>query len=86
MPGADTDSDGDCDTTDTNQIQTWINGTTYTVLGDVELDGEVDATDRTIAQGGAYQGVSLGTPHLSGIANRKSFAGGLLGRTRPGAP
>ncbi|MBL1217204.1 MAG: hypothetical protein D8M59_06870 [Planctomycetes bacterium] len=40
LPGADTDSDGDCDATDITQIQTWIDagGGTYDVRGDVDLD------------------------------------------------
>ena len=51
MPGADTDSDGDCDSTDITQIQTWIDAPSYDVRGDVDLDGDVDATDKSTAQG-----------------------------------
>jgi len=68
LPGADTDSDGDCDAADITQIQTWIDGSTYDVRGDV------DASDKTTAQN-SYQGTTLGWNVLSGIRNRKGYAG-----------
>ncbi len=49
LPSGDTDSDGDCDSTDTSQIQTWINAAAYDVRRDLNLDGSVNATDKTIA-------------------------------------
>src|ERR1041384_4147843 len=36
---------------DATQIQTWINGSQYDVRGDLDLDGDVDTTDKTTAQG-----------------------------------
>lgn len=48
LPGGDTDSDGDCDSTDVTQIQTWITGSTYDVRGDIDLDGDIDAADKSL--------------------------------------
>ncbi len=77
MPAGDVDGDGDVDANDTNQIQTWINGSTYDVRGDLDLDGDVDATDKTAAQ--ANNGVTLGWGKLSIDGklggNRKGYAG-----------
>ena len=97
LPGADTDSDGDCDSTDIAQIQSWINSppSPHDVRGDVDLDGDVDAGDKSSAQ--AYlEGVSLGWSSLSStdVANARAFAGyvslvteGLaLARTRTHLP
>jgi len=74
LPGADTDSDGDCDSTDISQIQTWDASGPYDVRGDVDLDGDVDSTDNSIAQG-RLEGVSLGRGNLSAIASRRSQQG-----------
>lgn len=77
LPAGDTDGDGDVDSTDTNQIQTWINGSAYDVRGDMDLDGDVQTDDKTAAT--ANNGVTLGWGKLS-IAgklggNRKGYAG-----------
>jgi RHS repeat-associated protein len=74
LPAGDTDSDGDCDGTDTSQIQTWINNSTYDVRGDLDLDGDVDATDKTIAVNN-FRGTTLGFRVLSNVGNRKGYAG-----------
>ncbi|MBL8693187.1 MAG: hypothetical protein JNJ88_03745, partial [Planctomycetes bacterium] len=76
MPAADTESDGDCDATDITQIQTWINGSAYDVRGDLDLDGDVDTTDKSTAQG-SFQGISSGPSVLSagGVENRKGYTG-----------
>ncbi|NOG55351.1 MAG: RHS repeat-associated core domain-containing protein [Planctomycetes bacterium] len=74
LPGADTDSDGDCDATDITQIQTWIDGSSYDVRGDVDLDGDVDSTDKSIAQSN-YQGTTSGWNDLTAIGNRTGYAG-----------
>ncbi|MBL1218986.1 MAG: hypothetical protein D8M59_16015 [Planctomycetes bacterium] len=74
LPGADTDSDGDCDATDITQIQTWIDASSYDVRGDVDLDGDVDATDKSTAQS-SYQGTTSGWNDLTAIGNRKGYAG-----------
>lgn len=78
IPG---DTNGDCvvDSTDTAQIQTWINGSTYNVLGDLDLDSDVDNTDKTLAT--ANIGISGGRGLLSQggatgtISNRIGYAG-----------
>ncbi|MBL8695976.1 MAG: hypothetical protein JNJ88_17915, partial [Planctomycetes bacterium] len=74
MPAADTESDGDCDATDITQIQTWINGSAYDVRGDLDLDGDVDTTDKSTAQG-SFQGITLGAHVLSNVGSRKGFTG-----------
>jgi RHS repeat-associated protein len=76
LPAGDADSDGDCDSTDTNQIQTWINGSSYDVRGDLDLDGDVDATDKTNAVNN-YSGTTLAWNVLSksSLANRRGYAG-----------
>ena len=74
MPAGDTDSDGDCDATDITQIDTWIAGTIYDLRGDLNLDGVVNATDKSIATG-TYQGTTLGRGALSSHGNRLRWAG-----------
>jgi RHS repeat-associated protein len=68
LPGADTDSDGDCDGsgagTDIAAIQGLIDISSYGVRADVDLDGDVDATDKTTAQN-QMQGIALGWSELS---------------------
>ncbi|MBI3817947.1 MAG: hypothetical protein HY286_04590 [Planctomycetes bacterium] len=74
MPAGDTDSDGDCDSTDVGQILTWKNAGHYDVRGDLDLDGDVDATDRSTAIAN-FQGTTLGWGVLSNVGNRKGYAG-----------
>jgi hypothetical protein len=76
LPGGDTDSNGVTDTTDVNQVQTWINGSTYDVRGDIDLDGDVDSTDKSTIRNN-FVGTSLarGTLTAAGVASRKSLAG-----------
>ena len=74
MPAGDTDSDGDCDAADITQIDTWIAGTIYDLRGDLNLDGVVNATDKSIATG-TYQGTTLGRGALSSHGNRLRWAG-----------
>jgi len=74
LPGGDTNSDGDCDSADSTQIQTWINGSVYDIRGDVNLDGVVDATDKSRVDS-AYIGVTLGWSTIGAFGNRKGFAG-----------
>ena len=75
LPGADTDSDGDCDATDVVQIQTWIDAPAYDVRGDIDLDGDVDATDKSTVQ--TYvQGATAGRGAPSAlVGNRRGYAG-----------
>ncbi len=76
LPGGDTDSDGDCDATDITQIQTWIDAPAYDVRGDINLDGSVNATDKSLAISN-YQGTTSGWNVLSAavVANRIGYAG-----------
>ena len=77
LPAGDGNSDGACDsgnTTDSDQVQTWINASTYDVRGDVDLDGDVDATDRSTVLS-SYAGVALGREELSGQGNRTGMGG-----------
>ena len=39
LPAGDADSDGDVDSADLTQIQTWIGAPSYDVRGDMNLDG-----------------------------------------------
>jgi len=76
LPAGDTDSDGDCDSTDVSQVQSWITGVHYDVRGDLDLDGDVDLTDKSLASG--MSGTTLGRGNLSSatkVANRKGYAG-----------
>ena len=41
LPAGDANSDGRVTTADTDQIQTWIDASTYDVRGDMDLDGKV---------------------------------------------
>jgi RHS repeat-associated protein len=76
LPGGDTDSTGATDTTDVNRVQTWINTPTYDVRGDIDLDGDVDATDKSTIRNN-FAGTSLGRGRLSmlSVGNRKGFGG-----------
>ena len=60
LPAGDADSDGDCDngdSTDTNQIQTWIDTPSYDMRGDIDLDGR----RRRDGQGRGANGCRNGT-------------------------
>jgi RHS repeat-associated protein len=76
LPGGDTDSDGDCDSTDVTQVQTWINGSQYNVRGDIDLDGDVDSNDKSTING-SFSGLTLGRGSIStsGTLNLRGFAG-----------
>jgi RHS repeat-associated protein len=65
LPGGDANSDGDNDAADATQIQGWIDAPAYDVRGDVDLDGDVDGTDKALAQGVPIGGNILGWAHLS---------------------
>ncbi len=74
LPGGDANSSGGTDATDTTQIQTWINGSAYDVRGDINLNGVVNASDKTTVTNN-YVGTTLGWNNLSAIGNRKGYAG-----------
>jgi len=75
LPAGDADSDGDVDSADLAQIQSWIDNTIYDVRGDFDLDGDVDATDKSLAN--AISGTTLGRGVLTrnSTANRFGYAG-----------
>jgi hypothetical protein len=73
LPMGDTDCDGDCDTTDVNQINTWI-GTAYNVLGDTDLDGDVDLADKNAANAAKIT-TGRGVLSYPGVKNRLGYAG-----------
>src|SRR5205085_1872229 len=62
-----------------NQVQTWINGSGYDVRGDLDLDGDVDTSDKSTVQGSPYAGASGGRGCLSTlIQNRFGYAGSTI--------
>jgi RHS repeat-associated protein len=76
MPGGDANSDGDCDTGDVAQIQTWISTPIYDVRGDLDLDGDVDTSDKSIASGSPFAGVTAGYSVISSVAgNSRAYTG-----------
>ena len=56
LPNGDSDSDGDCDSNDSNQITAWYILSAYDVRGDIDLDGDVDLTDVSLMQTGSMLG------------------------------
>jgi hypothetical protein len=64
LPEGDSNSDGLADGTDRTIIQGWINTSAYDVRGDVDLDGDVDSTDKTNLRNN-FEGVGLGSGTLS---------------------
>ena len=74
LPAGDTDSDGDCDQSDINNIDNWVSG--YDVRYDLDLDGDIDATDSSRASS-TFQGTTLGPNVLSSssVGNRKGYSG-----------
>ena len=70
----DVTANGTINATDTNQIQTWIDTSAYDARGDLDLDNDVDATDKSLAstnsgKGGGREKLSTHT------GNRKGYAG-----------
>jgi RHS repeat-associated protein len=74
LPAGDTDSDGDCDSTDDAQVTTWKNAPFYDVRGDLDLNGVVDAADETLVVS-AHQSHGRGVITSPSIGNRKGYAG-----------
>ena len=73
FPGADADSDGDCDADDATAIQALIDASSYDVRSDVDLDGDVDAADKSVAQ--SRSGDTLGRATLSLTGNYRGSRG-----------
>lgn len=74
LPAGDTDSDGDCDSTDDAQVTTWKNAPAYDVRGDLNLDGVIDATDESLVVS-AHQSLGRGVLTSTAVGNRKGYAG-----------
>ena len=76
LPGGDSNSDGKTNASDLTQVQTWINTSHYDVRGDIDLDGDVDAADKSTINLN-FTGITLGRGSLSagGVANRRGYAG-----------
>jgi len=72
LPAGDTNSDGDCDSSDETAIHVWAVG--YDVRYDYDLDGDIDGDDETLANA---NNASTGWNALSSaaVANRVSYAG-----------
>ncbi len=75
LPAGDVNSDGQVTAADTTQIQTWINASAYDVRGDLDLNGVVNSTDKTTATNNIGNTLGWGALSLSGVANRKGYAG-----------
>ena len=79
LPGGDCDSDGDCDngdSVDTDQIQTWINSSSYNLRGDLDLDGDVSSSDKALAAAVPFSGALGGWGGGSALAeNSLGFEG-----------
>jgi len=81
MPAGDTDSDGDCDSADESEINSWrtANPFVYRVRGDIDLDGDIDTGDMNLVQN-VFLGINLGRGVLSSalVANNRGIAGYTL--------
>jgi RHS repeat-associated protein len=76
LPVGDTGSVGArSQTTDANQIQTWINGSAYDVRGDTNLDGVVNTTDKNYVMSHASATGGRGVLSTATVASRFSFGG-----------
>ena len=70
----DVTANGTINAADTNQIQTWIDTSAYDPRGDIDLDNDVDATDKSLAS--ANSGKGGGRENLTThTGNRKGYAG-----------
>ncbi|MBI5285433.1 MAG: hypothetical protein HY874_10105, partial [Chloroflexi bacterium] len=76
VPAGDVDQSGVVDSADTGQVQAWINASTYRERGDVELDGDVDYSDKALVEG-SLAGLQGGLGWLSSgsILNSRGFSG-----------
>src|SRR5262245_43143587 len=73
-----------------------IDVSAYDVRGDIDLDGDLDGTDKSLAQGAPISGSALGAGVLSdaGLKSRRGFTGyealanldAILVRRRPYSP
>ncbi|MEQ1735197.1 MAG: hypothetical protein ABL886_02050, partial [Rhodoglobus sp.] len=71
LPSGDTDSDGDCDSADTSQIQTLINTGGYDPRADIDLNGLAQAADKVLAMNAPRLGLSAGYGVLSALTRQE---------------
>jgi len=84
LPVGDCDSDGDCEVGERSLVQAWITGSAYDVRGDIDLDGDVDSTDKDAVRD-TWEGVTLGRGVLTAGAVGGSFGiGGYHAATPQG--
>lgn len=76
LPVGDANSDGQTDGNDSAAIDDWITNSTYDVRGDVNLDGVVNETDKSLVDGD-LAGLKGGRGVLStdAVGNRVGYAG-----------
>ncbi|MEW6747136.1 MAG: RHS repeat-associated core domain-containing protein [Planctomycetota bacterium] len=72
LPAGDTDSDGDCDSTDVSAIATLRGASQYELRADLDLDGDVDQTDENTAYNNMK---TLAWGVLTDCRNRFGYAG-----------
>ena len=72
LPLGDVDSDGDLQVNDVIAISNW-GANPYDVRADLDLDGDIDSTDATLASNA--RPITLGWGNLSDRSNRKGYAG-----------
>ncbi len=78
FPAGDTNSDGDWDASDSTDIgSNYTPGSSYAVLRDADLDGDVDAADVTHANSitGGYQTLGRDILTSAAVGNRIGYAG-----------
>lgn len=74
IPRGDSNSDGDCDSSDASQIQAWIGASHYDVRGDLDIDGDVDSGDYAIAFGAVVVS-GRGVLSQTDVRNRRGHHG-----------
>ncbi len=75
LPAGDVNSDRQVTSADTTQIQSWIDASQYDVRGDLDLDSDVDATDKSTATNNLGNTLGWGALTLSSVGNRRGYAG-----------
>lgn len=76
IPGGDVNSDCACNASDATQTQTLINGSSYDVRADMDLDGDVDLADKSAMLAAPFANTNGGRLSLSPIAANECGSGG----------
>ena len=84
MYAGDVDDDGDVDSTDRTQIQTWITGSAYDVRGDLDRNGVVDVADRAACSANSGKNLAWGKLSYSATGNRRGYCGYVADFVTPG--